>query len=129
MTRKFRARPPGDVLRFEVGGSQLWANLTLSELFVVMALCRRGPSTEAEVAREVSTWLDTPLPSGGLRRSLNVVAGLGWGCHSDGIYAATSEGIAQMRGFLVAFMRWSGGCPSFPDSAYPLCFANPFERS
>jgi hypothetical protein len=129
MTKKFQKQPPGDVLAFDVGGQWLKSFMSLSEIFVVMALCRRGPSTAAEVAREVSTWLDTPLPSGGLKRTLHVVAGLGWGCHSDGVYAVTSEGIAIMRGFLLAFMRWSGGNPNAPADALPQCFAETFERS
>ena len=97
MTKKFEKQPPGDVRAFEVGGNLLWPNMALSEFFVVLALCRRGPSTSAEVAREVSTWLDAPLPPGGLKRTLHVVAGLGWARHTEGVYAIRSAGIKIMR--------------------------------
>ena len=128
MTKTFEKQPPGDVLGFEVSGHWLKSCMPLSEIFVVMALCRRGPSTAAEVAREVSTWLDTPLPPGGLRRALQFMAGLGWGCHSDGVYAVTSEGIAIMRSLHTVFLRMSGGGPGAPDAALPRCFAEAFER-
>ena len=129
MTKKFRKAPPGDVRAFEVGGHLLWPYMALSEFFVVMALCRCVPSTSAEVAREVSTWLDTPLPPGGLNRSLQVVAGLGWARHTEGVYAIKSEGIKIMRGCHAVFMRMSGGSLTPPDAAVLKCFVEEFERS
>ena len=113
MTKKFEKQPPGDVRAFEVGGSLLWPNMTLSEFFVVLALCRRGPSTSAEVAREVSTWLDAPLPPGGL----------------EGVYAIRSAGIKIMRSCHVAYMRMLAGGPAHSDAAVHKCCVEEFERS
>jgi hypothetical protein len=129
MTKKLQKTPPGDVLRFEVGGHLLWNSMALSDYFVVMALCRRGPSTSAEVAREVSTWLENPLRPDGLNRALHMVVGLGWARHTDGIYAIKSEGIEIMRGCHIAFMRMLGGDPTPPEAAVLKCFIEEFERS
>ena len=129
MTKKFEKQPPGDVRAFEVGGNLLWPNMALSEFFVVLALCRRGPSTSAEVAREVSTWLDAPLPPGGLKRTLHVVAGLGWAHHTEGVYAIRSAGIKIMRSCHVAYMRMLAGGPAHSDAAVHKCCVEEFERS
>ena len=114
---------------FEVGGNLLWPNMALSEFFVVLALCRRGPSTSAEVAREVSSWLDAPLPPGGLKRTLHVVAGLGWARHTEGVYAIRSAGIKIMRSCHVAYMRMLAGGPAHSDAAVHKCCIEEFERS
>ena len=129
MTKKFRKRPPGDVLAFEVGGNLLWPNMALSEFFVVLALCRRGPSTSAEVAREVSTWLDTPLPPGGLNRALHVVAGLGWARLDEGIYTISSDGARIIRSCHIAYTRMLGSSVIHLDVAASRSCAEEFERS
>jgi len=129
MTKKFENQPPGDMLAFEVGGHLLWTHMALSEFFVAAALCRCGPSTSAEVAREVSTWIDTPLPPGGLKRTLYVVAGLGWARHTEGVYAIRSEGIKIMRSCHVAYMRMLGDGLAHPDAAVYKCCIEEFERS
>ena len=129
MTKKFERQPLGDVRAFEVGGHLLLPFMALSEFFVVLALCRRGPSTSAEVAREVSTWLDAPLPPGGLKRTLHVVAGLGWARHTEGVYAIRSAGIKIMRSCHVAYMRMLAGGPAHSDAAVHKCCVEEFERS
>ena len=129
MTRKFQKRPRGDVLQFEVGGHGLWTHMALSEFFVVMALCRRGPSTAAEVAREVSTWLDTPLPSGGFDRALHVAAGLGWAHLAEGKYTISSDGTRIIRACHIAYTRMLGSGVFHLDGAAAASCAEEFERA
>ena len=129
MTKKFQKQPPGDVRAFEVGGDLLWPNMALSEFFVVAALCRRGPSTSAEVAREVSTWLDTPLPPGGLNRVLHVVAGLGWARLDEGIYTISSDGTRIIRSCHIAYTRMLGSSVIHLDVAAARSCTEEFERS
>lgn len=129
MTRKFRKRPPGDVLAFEVGGHLLWTHMALSEFFVVMALCRHGPSTCAEVAREVSTWLDTPLPPDELDRALHAAAGLGWARLDEGTYTISSDGTRIIRSCHIAYTRMLGSGVIHLDVAAAQSCAAEFERS
>ena len=129
MTRKFQKRPPGDVLAFEVGGHLLWTHMALSEFFVVMALFRHGPSTSAEVAREVSTWLDAPMPPDGLDRALHAAAGLGWARLDEGTYTISSDGTRIIRSCHIAYTRMLGSGVIHPDVAAARSCAAEFERS
>ena len=129
MTRKFQKRPRGEVLQFEVGGHRLWTHMSLSEFFVVMALCRRGPSTATGVAREVSSWLDTPLPPGGLDRALHVATGLGWARLDEGIYTISSDGTRIIRSCHIAYTRMLGSGVIHLDVAAARSCAAEFERS
>ena len=129
MTRKFQKQPPGEVLQFEVGCHRLWTHMSLAEFFAVMALCRRGPSTSSEVARETSTWLDTPLPPDGLDRALHAVAGLGWARLDEGIYTISSDGTRIIRSCHIAYTRMLGSSVIHLDAAAARSCAAEFERS
>lgn len=129
MTRKFQKRPRGEVLQFEVGGHRLWTHMSLSEFFALMALCRRGPSTSSEVAREASTWLDTPLPPDGLERALHAVAGLGSVRLDEGIYTISSDGTRIIRSCHIAYTRMLGSGVIHLDVAAARSCAAEFERS
>ncbi|AKM12141.1 hypothetical protein AB433_17725 (plasmid) [Croceicoccus naphthovorans] len=94
-----------------------------------MALSRRSPATSSEVAREASTWLDTPLPPGGLDRALHTVAGLGWARLDEGIYTISSDGTRIIRSCHIAYTRMLGsGVIHLDDAAARSCAAE-FERS
>lgn len=129
MTRKFQKRPRGEVLQFEVGGHRLWTHMSLSEFFALMALCRRGPAASSEVSREASTWLDTPLPPGGLDRALHVAAGLGWARLDEGIYTISSDGTQIIRSCHIAYTRMLGSGVIHLDVAAARSCAAEFERS
>ena len=110
-----------------LGKGRMVTDMSVMEFFVGMALCRKGPLSDAQVAHDVSRWFDGPIGSLDLNQPLGAIVARGWARREQGLYWICEEGIEAVRGFYVGMVRLLDGGRGLLDVAVMLSVVREFE--
>jgi hypothetical protein len=109
------------------GKGELIVDMTVMEFFVGMSLCRKGPLSGADVARDVSRWFDCNIDAGHMMGPLMSVVERGWARVEQGFFSILDDGVEAVRGFYVAMVRLLDAGKGFLDVAVMLSIVREFE--
>ena len=110
-----------------LGKGRMVTDMSVMEFFAGMALCRKGPLSGVQVARDVARWFDGPISSYDLNLPLGALVARGWARREQGLYWICEEGIEAVRGFYVGMVRLLDGGRGLLDVAVMLSVVREFE--
>lgn len=110
-----------------IGKGRMIADMSVMEFLVGMALCRKGPLSGNDVARDVARWFDCPIGVAQVRSPLAALTGRGWSRFEQGLYWIGEDGIEAVRGFYVGMVRLLDGGRGLLDVAVMLSVVREFE--